>query len=98
MTCQVTKVGRTLLFTKTNFKDFIFTDIIIHAKASSVQVMSVIIMSDNVVIFKLSYNPGYVPKNRRTDITNHRPISLSYGHFNVNKISKKQIVKNISVP
>ena len=32
-----------------NFTDFIFTDIIIHAKASSVQVMSVIIMSDNVV-------------------------------------------------
>ena len=28
--------------------DLIFTDIIIHAKASSVQVMSVIIMSDNV--------------------------------------------------
>ena len=31
-----------------NFTDFIFTDIIIHAKASSVQVISVIIMSDNV--------------------------------------------------
>ena len=39
---------RTLLFTDINFTDFIFTDIIIHAKASSVQVMSVIIMSDNV--------------------------------------------------
>ena len=32
-----------------NFTDFIFTDIIIHAKASSVQIMTVIIMSDNVV-------------------------------------------------
>ena len=39
---------------KKNFTDFIFTDIIIHAKASSVQVMSVIIMSDNVdKVFKI---------------------------------------------
>ena len=42
---------RTLLFTDINFTDFIFTDIIIHAKASSVQVMSVIIMSDNVRLY-----------------------------------------------
>ena len=40
----------TNFFTDINFTDFIFTDIIIHAKASSVQVMSVIIMSDNVFI------------------------------------------------
>ena len=33
------------LFTDINFADFIFTDIIIHAKASSVQVMS-----DNVIL------------------------------------------------
>ena len=35
--------------TDINFTDFIFTDIIIHSKASSVQIMSVIIMSDNVI-------------------------------------------------
>ena len=38
----------TNIFPDNNFTDYVFTDIIIHAKASSVQVMSVIIMSDNV--------------------------------------------------
>ena len=45
---KLTNIFRTLSFTDINFTDFIFTDIIIHAKAYSVQVMSVIIMSDNV--------------------------------------------------
>ena len=46
---KLANIFRTLLFKDINFTDFIFTDIIIHAKASCVQVMSVIIMSDNVV-------------------------------------------------
>ena len=42
---------RNLLFTDINFTGIIFTEILIfHAKASSVQVMSVIVMSDNVVL------------------------------------------------
>ena len=52
---KLTNIFRTQLFTDINFTDFIFpifTDIIIHAKASSVQVMSVIIMSDNVSVWK----------------------------------------------
>ena len=42
----------TNIFQDINFTDFIiFTDMIIHAKASSVQVMSVIVMSDNIFGF-----------------------------------------------
>ena len=41
---------RTLLFTDLNATDIIFTDIIIHAKDFSVKVMSVIIMTDKVLL------------------------------------------------
>ena len=48
-TLKLTNISPDFIFTDINFTDFIFTDIIIHAKASSVQVISLIIMSDNIV-------------------------------------------------
>ena len=49
--------------------DYIFTDIIIHAKASSVEVMSVIIKSDNVIRF-VNVSSLIDRKNIRIIITN----------------------------
>ena len=48
-----------------NFTNFIFTDIIIHAKASRVQLMSVIIMSDKVFLlssFNMLHTDPFVKK------------------------------------